>query len=304
MQPAIAKKTKSAAAPLDVGRPGSTSRQDKLMRSANDAFSRGLESGLSGCLQTETKVELKQTGLTTASLFRKDLPNPTCLIALRLHPRTDRMILHLDCATALIMLEMLLGGKEHQKPAPRELTEIEWSLLEEVIRVMVRPMGEAWRAFHAVEFEVESLGSDPTFLNLPETGQPLARLSFGIQWGEPSSEIFGSFELVLPQEFFDLPVESTQSQELVRIPAPADVDRNFALLEDAKVKLEVTLQGPTLQFEELMGLKTGQVVTFDYPISNPLRATVNGAAPMTGHIVSARQKRAFQIERLPVRAIS
>ena len=65
------------------------------------------------------------------------------------------------------------------------------------------------------------------------------------------------------------------------------------------MKLEVTLEGPTMAFEELMRLKAGQVITFDYPIQKPLRATVNGAAAMTGHIVSAMDKRAFQVERLP-----
>jgi len=269
------------------------------MRSVNEGVARALEQGLSGCLQTETKVEFEQMALTTASTFRKELPTPACLIVCRLQPRTDRMILHLDCATALTMLEMLLGGAEHVKPTARELTEIEWSLLEEVIRVMVRALGEAWRAFHSVDFEVESRGSDPTFLNFPETGQPLAKLTFGVQWGEER----GSFELALPQAFFDPQTDSPGPQELANIPQQVDLDRNFGLLEDAKVGLEVTLEGPTMVFEELLGLKTGQVITFDYPIQNPLRATVNGAASMTGHIVSAREKRAFQIERLPAKAL-
>jgi flagellar motor switch protein FliM len=216
----------------------------------------------------------------------------------RLHPRSDQMILQLDCGTALSILEMLLGGTERIKPAPRELTEIEWSLLEEVIRLMVRELGDAWRVFHAVEFEVESMGSDPAFLNFPETSQPLARLSFGIHWGENS----GGFEIVVPQAFFDLPMEAEQSKELAAIPAPADLHRNFELLEEAKVHMEVTLQGPTMAFEDLLTLKTGQVVTFDFPIEQPLRATINGVAPLTGHIVGARHKRAFQIERLPVRS--
>jgi flagellar motor switch protein FliM len=270
------------------------------MRSVNEAFARELESALSGCLQTETSAELKQIGLSTAGSFRKELPNPTCLIVLRLHPRTDRMVLHLEGSTALTILELLLGGKEQSPPTPRELTEIEWSLLEEVIRVMVLALGEAWRAFHAVEFEVESLSSDPSFLSLPENGEALATLSFGLQLGETA----GSFTLALPQAFFELPVESAPSQELATIPVQADLDRNLELLEEAKVNLEVTLQGPAMAFEDLLGLKSGQVLTFDYPIHKPLRATVNGTAAMTGHIVGGRQKRAFQIDRLPAKAIS
>jgi flagellar motor switch protein FliM len=296
MPTATAKKKSSS----DGSRPTNAGRQARLMKSANEAFARGLESALSGCLQAEISAELKKIGLSTAADFRKELPNPTCLIVLRLHPRTDRMVLHLEGSTALMMLELLLGGKEQSTPAARELTEIEWSLLEEVIRVMVLALGDAWRAFHAVEFEVESLGSDPTFLNLPETGDALATLSFGLRLGEGA----GSFTLALPQAFFELPVEIAPTQELAIIPLQADLDRNFELLEEAKVNLEVTLQGPAMAFEDLLGLKSGQVLTFDYPIDKPLRATVNGAAAMTGHIVGGRQKRAFQIERLPAKAIS
>lgn len=295
-----ATRQKSDSTPLDVGRPNAANREARLMRSAHEAFARGLESSLSGCLQTETKAQLKGIALTTATGFRRGLPTPTCLITFRLQPRTERMILHLDGATALKMLEFLLGGQDQAKPDPRELTEIEWSLLEEVIRVVVRELGEAWRAFHPVEFEVESLSSDPTFLDLPESAQPLALLSFGITWGEQT----GNLEIALPQGFFDLPVASVESKEVANVPSPADVSRNFELLEDAKVGLEVTLQGPTMAFESLLALKIGQVVTFDYPIQRALRATVNGVAPMTGHIVSARQKRAFQIERLPLKTIA
>jgi flagellar motor switch protein FliM len=274
------------------------------MGSANETLLRALESALTGCLQTESKAELRHQGLTTAAGFKKEIPTPACLIAFRMPPRTDRMILHLDCATALIMLEMLLGSKESSKLEPRELTEIEWSLLEEVIRVIVRALGEAWRVFHAVDFEVESLGSDPAFLNLPDAAQPLAKFSFGIHWGDADAAGEGRFEVALPQSFFDLPVDAAQSQELAAVPVPADLTRNLDLLQEAGVRLEVTLQGPTLAFEDLLALKAGQVVIFDYPLNKPLRATVNGAAPMTGQIVSAKQKRAFQIERLPVRAIS
>ena len=40
-------------------------------------------------------------------------------------------------------MELLLGGKSSPEVVtPRNLTEIEWSLLEEIVRVMVRPLGE------------------------------------------------------------------------------------------------------------------------------------------------------------------
>ena len=284
------------ATPLSIGRMDTTSRQAKLMTSVNETFMRSLEGTLASTLNAEVKVTSKEIGITTPSSFRRELRAPTVLILLRLNPRSEKMVLHIDASTVLLMIEMLLGGKGETKPEARELTNIEWNLLEELIRVMVRSLGEAWTAYHAVEFEVESLGCDPTFLNLPESSQPLTRLSFEMHLGEQ----YGEFEIALPQTFFESDSPAAEpAQELALMAAGADVERNVELLGEARVHLDVTLDGPTMVFEELMQLRPGQVVTFDYPIHKPLQATLNGVAPMTGHIVGSKQKRAFQIERTP-----
>ncbi len=283
------------ATPLSIGRMDTSSRQAKLMTSVNETFMRSLEGALSAGLNAEVKMTSKDIGMTTPSNFRRELRAPTCLIVFKLQPRTEKMVMHIESASVLLLLEMLLGGKIESKPDGRELTDIEWNLLEELIRVIVRALGEAWTAYHAVEFEVESLGCDPTFLNLPESAQPFTRLSYLIDLGEQS----GEFEIALPQTFFEIETPAEPSREVSLVAAGPDLERNVELLGDARVSLDVTLQGPTMVFGELMQLKPGQVVTFDYPIHKALNATVNGAAPMTGHIVGAKQKRAFQIERTP-----
>ena len=65
------------------------------------------------------------------------------------------------------------------------------------------------------------------------------------------------------------------------------------------VELEVSLRGPKLEFKELVALKPGQVLIFDYPLGQPVSASANGAVDLTGHIVSAGRKRAFQVAGLP-----
>ena len=82
-------------------------------------------------------------------------------------------------------------------------------------------------------------------------------------------------------------------------PPEEDVQRNLELLTEAVVDLEVLLDGSTMMFGELAALQTGQVLTFDHALGKPVRAVVNGAIGMPGHVVSAGRKRAFQIEELP-----
>ncbi len=286
---------KSAGQKLDLGQQDSTPQFRKL-RSVHETFAKSLSNVLSTFLEAEIQASLAGMSVTTAGEFQKNLANPSCLIKLRLHPEAERMILYLDSATVLSLLEIFLGGSGQPSPAPRELTEIEWSLLEEVSRVMMRCLGESWQVIKPVEFVVESLNSDPSLTPCPEPALSVLRIAFDLQLGEQS----GHFEMAVPRSFFEAATPAAESPELMgETPSPLDRERNARLLEDAEVELEVLLEGTQLSFGDLRALRQGQVVRFDHGLEQALRGVVNGDLSLLGHVLSAGNKRAFQVEERP-----
>jgi flagellar motor switch protein FliM len=277
--------------PRRLGSAGTVDPQIRKLRGIHEAFARGLETTLSALLQQELHVQLGAIGLVGSGEFQRQLQSPDCIIVLRLHPRPERMILHIGCSTALALLELLLGGSDDSPPAPRELTEIEWSLLEEVVRAILLPLAEGWQGIAKIEFEVESRGSEPTLMQFPASAGPMVRIPVELAWADRT----GTVVAAVPQEFF----EGAEGRNELPQASPQEADRNLGLLEDAAVDLEVVLRGPTLPFEQLVALTPGQVVTFDYPVNQPLEASLNGEVWMAGHVVSAGRKRAFQVARLP-----
>lgn len=267
----------------------SESPQARVLRAVHQEFATRVSAELSALLQAEIGISLDAVEFTFAGEFKRQLEAPQCLVTFELTPRPEWAVLAFDNRGVFGLLELLLGGTAGAGSENRALTEIEWSLLEEVVRTLVAPLGEAWKAFHAVEFKVKGLESDAGRLPVPEGALPTVRLRFEMRMGEQR----GGFEIAAPQTFFDAnaPVEIA----VVETPA-ADAQRNFALLQEAEVDVEVVLDGPTMMFEALRALRTGQVVQFDFPLDRPLRAVVNGAASMPCHIVSNGRKRAFQVE--------
>ncbi|HSR07972.1 MAG TPA: flagellar motor switch protein FliM [Bryobacteraceae bacterium] len=286
---------KTAGQKLDLGQQDSTPQFRKL-RSIHEIFAKSLSNVLSTFLQAEIQANLAAMNVTTAGEFQKNLANPSCLIKLRLHPEQERMILYLDSATVLTLLEIFLGGGGQPSPEPRELTEIEWSLLEEISRVMMRCLGESWQVIKPVEFVVESLNSDPSLTPCPEPALSVLRIAFDLELGEQS----GHFEMAVPRSFFDAVAPAAESPELMgETPSALDMERNARLLEDAEVELEVLLEGTHLSFGDLRALRQGQVVRFDHGLNQPLRGVVNGDLTVIGHVLSAGNKRAFQVEERP-----
>ena len=295
----LATSPSTGARQFEIGQPDSASPRFRTLRATHERYASSLATAISAFLRSDFQVLFEDLSLQTSGGFQAALPNPTCLMIFRLHPREERMYLHMNCATVFGLLELLLGGKCGPEPAaPRNLTEIEWSLLEEIVRVMLRPLGEAWQAFATVEFEVESLVSEPALVvqNDPKqpTNQPMIRLGFTLRCGEHS----GVLEIAAPQSFFDVsgtvpdhkaPGDSTEP----------DSRQKLALLDDAGVSLEVLLDGPLLPVADLMNLTPGQVIKLNHPLDQPLRGIINGALSMPGSVVSTGKKRAFQIAALP-----
>jgi flagellar motor switch protein FliM len=277
--------------PLNLTRQDADSPQYRGLRKAHEDFARELGDALSAFLQTELKVQFDKISFVGAADFRQTLRAPSCMITLQLAPLADTAIIAFDSTTVFYLLELLLGGQSGVGPTePRTLTEIEWSLLEEVVRIIAAGLGEAWKAFHEVEFQVKSLESDPALMAAGNPAQRLSELAFTIQFGEKP----GGFRVAVPQTFFEsVPV----LMEPAALPPPSeDFTRNAALLADAQVEVEVVLTGPTIPFQDIANLEAGQVVRFEYPLRKPLQAVVNGTVPLACQLTNAGKKRAFQID--------
>jgi flagellar motor switch protein FliM len=55
------------------------------------------------------------------------------------------------------------------------------------------------------------------------------------------------------------------------------------------------MEGPTLSVGDLLALREGNLLTFDFPVERSIELVVNGARKFTGQVVSTGRKRACQI---------
>jgi flagellar motor switch protein FliM len=281
---------------IDVGRLDSSSPLLRTLTAVHEGYARDLGTALSAFLRADIQTTLREISGVSVSAYLGSLPSPTCLMVFRLHPRADQMYLYLESKVVFGLLEILLGGTGSALPvASRNLTEIEWSLLEEVVRVVVRPLAEAWNFFATVEFEVDSLISEPSLVPVPQPAQPMIRMAFDLAIGQESSVV----EMILPTSFLDGAATVLENSSPRQHEPEQDLGLRIQRLQDATVDLEVRLDGPTVAFQDLLKLQCDQVVSFDYPLDRPLRCVLNDEITMEGQIVSTGRKRAFRVVSLP-----
>ncbi len=74
--------------------------------------------------------------------------------------------------------------------------------------------------------------------------------------------------------------------------------RVLRLLRESSLTLEAVLEGQTLTVEDLLDLKEGHLLTFDFPVERSIDLMVNGANKYQAQMVSAGKKRACLIEKV------
>ncbi|MDX2059651.1 MAG: FliM/FliN family flagellar motor switch protein, partial [Gemmatimonadales bacterium] len=175
----------------------------------------------------------------------------------------------------------------------REITDIERSILDGVIRIMLRDLREAWRQVAAIDFTVEAYETEPQLLQILAPNEAVVAISMEIRIGEVSGMInlaVPSITLKMLAQRFDQQWTSRKSEA-----TDADHSRVLHLIRNAKIRIDTRLRGPTLSVEDLLRIEPGDVLTFDFPVSRPIDVTINGRLKYKGQIVASGRKRSVEL---------
>ena len=123
----------------------------------HENFARSLASSLSAYLRAYVAVNLVSVEQLSFVEFTQCLPSPTCLIALGMRPYDGNAVLEINPSLVFPILEMLLGGTgKITTKINREITEIEQSILDSLLRIILHDLRSAWGAVANMEFSVET----------------------------------------------------------------------------------------------------------------------------------------------------
>ena len=76
----------------------------------------------------------------------------------------------------------------------------------------------------------------------------------------------------------------------------AEQTRMLRTLRRATLSLDARMEGPTLKVRDMVALRKGHLLRFDYPVDRPLELRVNGARRFTAQVVSTGGRMACVIQ--------
>jgi flagellar motor switch protein FliM len=282
---------------FDFRRPDRIAKsQLRAIHQLHDNFVRNLVSSLSAYIRSYLMINLVSVEQLSYAEFLECLPSPTCIASLGLKPYDGNAVLELNSSLVFPILEMLLGGSGKSSISiQRELTEIEQSLLDGLFRIILHDLKESWRGVTNIDFSMESMETEPQFLQILAPSEAVVAIAIELRIGES----IGMMNIAMPSIIIKMMRQKFDQQWSVRKSESTDSEqiRIFDLIRSSEIGVDVRLEGSTLNLQELMNLDEGDVLVFDSTVSRPLRCLLNGVAKFQGHISAGDQKLCFRVDQ-------
>ena len=292
------RKRESPAVKFDFRRPDRIPKsQVRAIHLLHDTFVRNLVSSLSAYLRSYLTVNLVSVEQLSYAEFLDGLPSPTCIVSLGLSPYDGSGAMEVNPSLVFPILEMLLGGTGKSSSAiQRDITEIEQKLLDGLFRIILHDLREAWKTVTEVDFTIESMETEPQLLHILAPNEAVVSIGIEVRIGDT----VGMMNIAMPSIVIKMMRQKFDQQWSVRKTHANEGEqaRILRVLRNAEITLEARLEGPTLTVRDLLSLREGYLLMFDYPAERTVNILANGAHKFTGQIVSTGRKRACLLEKM------
>ncbi len=289
------RKREAPAVKFDFRRPDRIPKsQVRAIHLLHDTFVRNLVSSLSAYLRSYLTVNLVSVEQLSYAEFLDGLPSPTCIVSLGLSPYDGNGVLELNPSLVFPILEMLLGGTgKSSATIQRDITEIEQRLLDGLFRIILQDLREAWKAVTNVDFTIESMETEPQLLHLLAPNEAVVSIGIEVRIGET----VGMMNIAMPSIVIKMMRQKFDQQWSVRKTHASEAEQRRVLrvLRQAIAPSGGAHGRPHAAVRDLLALREGNLLTFDFPVDRPIELTVNGAHKFTGQVVSTGKKRACLI---------
>jgi len=282
----------------DFKRPNRVSKEQlRAFRGVHDKMARSLASQISSIMRSIVEIQLHSVDQMTYGEFLMSLPSPTSFNVFSIKPLEGSGIIEINPSIAFPMLDRLLGGKGEPFDANREFSDIELSLFETILRVMMSTLKEAWGPVMEVFPSVESKESSPNVVQIVAQNEIVVMVVMEIIIGHSS----GMMNICYPVIALEPVLPKLASRDLMLNETSSKKSRNTelqVLLGGAKVNVEANLGDAELTMRDVLDLQVGDVVRLSSPADDVVTVSIDGKDRFRGEIGLRRFRKSIQVTQM------
>ncbi|WNM27414.1 FliM/FliN family flagellar motor switch protein [Demequina capsici] len=253
-----------------------TREHSRAIEVALQNFARQWSTVLSSRLGVLATVDLEGLELTGYDAYIHTLPQSTTGVTLMFEPSRTTALLQIPTRLTMTLVDCLLGGPAADLGMEfRELTDIEWTLMSDMLGYACTELGNATRSIAPMSFSLRGVRYSPSFMQLAPAQEPVLVGRFHMSVG-PVDEQVTLMVLAEPvvnalraaDEDNHRSAEEQREHDLA-------VDMLTARLTEVPIPVAVRFEGRSMTAAEVSGLEVGAIVSLHHSVDQPLDVVVD-----------------------------
>src|SRR5215831_1522935 len=264
--------------------------QIRSLHFVHDRFARNFSSSVSAYLRTVVEVSLENISQITYSEFMNTVSDPTCYVAISLKPLDGLAALEIGPSLVFPMMDRLLGGAGRPITNIRPMTEIEQSIIQSILKLLVDNLKESWRQVYAIEFAVTTTETHPHMIQITAPNEMVIDLQFQVRMRETLAKM----HLAIPTLNLEPIMYIFDQEEYSRRKIVHD-GTLLNLLRNVPVKVSIETPETPFPMQSLLSLQVGDTIVLDQKEEWPVVIKVAGKSKLHARAQMDSSRKTFGI---------
>lgn len=269
--------------------------QLRTLEIIHDNFGRLFQTFLSGYLRAPVKISVVSVEQIAYSEFINAISNPAFLNIIDVSPLNGQMMIDISVVVAYTMIDRLLGGNGSKEQEIREFTEIELTLLMNMMKRAMSIIEEAWKNVIKLELKLERVEVNPQFAQIVPPNETIALITMNLEVGEAEGMLNVCIPYLLLEPILDKLNTRYSFSSTKKEMSQNQITQIKNRILNAKVELKAELGSTLVKVKDIINLQKGDVIRLDSKEKDGIRIRVGSNIKFIGEVGTYNNKMAVRI---------
>ncbi|MDW7669525.1 MAG: flagellar motor switch protein FliM [Bacillota bacterium] len=242
----------------------------------HDNYGKALSNLLTRYLRAPFNMELITIEVLTYRDFSNSISNPSVLSIIDMKPLNGSIVLEIPPTIAYAIIDRVLGGYTDSNEKIKDFTEIEISIMENIIMDMLEAMKEPWENIIKLNPVLDRIETNPQIAQITSQTDMVILITYKAEIDDMDNFI----NICIP----DLVIDPIVPKLSTKLWFSKDESKHYEEQDTAGIKHKImdtevpikTILGKTkIPFDDIANLQVGDVITLDNNLNEKMKVYID-----------------------------
>lgn len=267
----------------DFSRPSKFAKDHlRTLEIIHEHYARLLATLLSGRMRTSCQLEVINSEAISYSEFSNALSNPALLAILEVRPLKGNFVMEMSANIGFAIVDRLLGGNGSGIIHGRDFTEIEITVIQKIMSMMIDEMVEAWKNVVNIMPRLTQIETNPQFAQFISPTEIVALITLNLKIGS----VEGLVNVCIPYITLEPIIDKLNTRYWFSSIKETNVELYGQYIEKqielSKIPMRVILGKTNISVDDFVHLQCGDIIRLERKITDEVEVLVGNIPKFYG----------------------